>query len=240
MKNNVIKKCPFCNKEFIVNLNNKRQRNKKTCGDQSCRSKLSMQNKKEKRICIYCKEIFFTINTSNRQKCDKCRKKALTTCKYCKKIKPIRKGSKFCSKSCSINYNKQFKKEIKCFYCGKKFLKSKIYIFKNKNHFCSDICKNTYYNKKYKRSSLRYGDQWWDKRLLALERDGYKCLICESENNLQVHHFTKLKNFKNPNDAHYLNNLGTFCKKCHYKIEKKTDIINSYDKFINNYKKDIV
>lgn len=129
--------------------------------------------------------------------------------------------------------------ELKCDECKKVFKRSSMHVNKNKNKFCDKTCKHIYYQKHFdiKRYPSRYGDSWWYKRLNALERDK-KCLICNSQENLQVHHFIKLKFFHNSEDAHFINNLGTFCRSCHYKVEKMN--YNSYDHFINNYNKDIV
>ena len=44
-------------------------------------------------------------------------------------------------------------------------------------------------------------------------RDGFKCLVCDSKNNLEVHHIDNNKRNDKPE------NLATLCRKCHYKIE---------------------
>ena len=58
--------------------------------------------------------------------------------------------------------------------------------------------------------------------------------MCSSTEKLEVHHFIKMKYFKNVEEAHFEDNLGTFCNTCHYKVEK----IN-YTSY-TNYMKDIV
>jgi len=47
-----------------------------------------------------------------------------------------------------------------------------------------------------------------------LERDDFKCTICDSEKNLEVHHI----NGRNIENSNNLGNLATVCKKCHQKI----------------------
>lgn len=55
---------------------------------------------------------------------------------------------------------------------------------------------------------------WREKRLTILKRDNYKCTVCESKHNLQVHHsyyFSKyLQPWKYPD-----NSLLTLCERCH-------------------------
>lgn len=223
--------CIICNKEFYV-MNNKRSLKKITCGNQSCRSKLSIQKQRVNRTCILCEKEFSTLKSSKRLKCDKCRKKDWITCKICNNKPIAKKGSKTCSKKCAAILGSKKKIIVNCHYCNKDFLRSSMHVNNEKNQFCSEICKITHFNNLYKRSSKDYGDTWWDKRVYALERDKYKCLLCNSENKLQVHHFIKKKLFDDPNNAHYLENLGTFCQQCHYKIEKQNHI-KSYSQFIN-------
>lgn len=66
-----------------------------------------------------------------------------------------------------------------------------------------------------------FDPRWKSKRKEILLRDGNKCVICKSEENLQVHHrqyhFSRtLNEFKNPWE--YSNNLMiTLCENCHQK-----------------------
>ena len=68
---------------------------------------------------------------------------------------------------------------------------------------------------------LLFDPRWKAKRLEILERDMKRCVICKSENNLQVHHrqyhfSTILNSFKNPWE--YENRLLiTICESCHQK-----------------------
>jgi group II intron reverse transcriptase/maturase len=57
-----------------------------------------------------------------------------------------------------------------------------------------------------------------DLRLLALERDGYKCCECKeavTNRTAQVDHKRAVSRFKRPVDANRLENLQTFCIPCH-------------------------
>lgn len=66
-----------------------------------------------------------------------------------------------------------------------------------------------------------FDPRWKSKRKEILERDQSKCVICKSDNNLQIHHrqyhFSRTLNvFKNPWE--YDNSLMvTLCERCHQK-----------------------
>lgn len=231
----VTKNCIICNKKFI-SIENK---NFKTCGSNSCRAKYGYLKRSEERTCQICGKKFRKAKSSNQQNCEKHRKHIKNVCIICGKNCITKKGSKTCSRQCAGKYAKSKNiKTIRCSNCHQLFQRSNMFINKESHQFCSKACKYIYYeiHSSKKRLPSRYDDEWWHKRLHAIERDKC-CLLCGSTKNLQVHHFIKLKYFKNPNDAHFINNLCTFCQKCHYKVEKQN--FYSYNNFIHNYK-DIV
>ncbi|MGC8866143.1 MAG: HNH endonuclease [Bacteroidales bacterium] len=69
--------------------------------------------------------------------------------------------------------------------------------------------------------SLLQTSEWQQRREEILRRDGYRCRVCNSSDNLQVHHRqyhydTQHDSFKKPweyDDA----NLITLCESCHKK-----------------------
>jgi 5-methylcytosine-specific restriction endonuclease McrA len=65
-----------------------------------------------------------------------------------------------------------------------------------------------------KSASLR--SEFREKRLLALKRDGYKCVKCGATENLHVHHIIALSK-DGTND---LGNLVTLCPSCHAEEHK--------------------
>ncbi|MFD1991893.1 HNH endonuclease [Paenibacillus nicotianae] len=67
------------------------------------------------------------------------------------------------------------------------------------------------------------------------ERDGHKCLVCESEVDLHIHH----KIPRNLGGVHHLDNLVTLCASCHGVIEQ-VDVQKSFNKGLSNYKKNLI
>ena len=62
-----------------------------------------------------------------------------------------------------------------------------------------------------------YNDEiYLSNRVLAFERDGWKCTKCGSRDNLQAHHIESVPKGKfDPMEIHRLGNLQTLCAKCH-------------------------
>jgi len=84
-------------------------------------------------------------------------------------------------------------------------------------HYSTSPCKSS----KTTTAKEQYHQQlehplWLKKRLVILERDGYKCRLCGSSSNLQVHHI-KYSNGKNAWEYPNLD-LITLCKECHSKV----------------------
>lgn len=71
-----------------------------------------------------------------------------------------------------------------------------------------------------RRHSLYYAylhsDEWKYRKTQALKRAGYRCSLCGTGKNLEVHHIT-YKNLFNEND----DDLLAVCKNCHNKIHEK-------------------
>lgn len=59
------------------------------------------------------------------------------------------------------------------------------------------------------------GPNWKSQRLLALHRDGHKCLACGSVKQLTVNHIIPFRLFASHVEANDLANLATLCRPCH-------------------------
>lgn len=80
---------------------------------------------------------------------------------------------------------------------------------KSKPKSIAQMCREAY-NTTYREFLLT--DYWKAVRKKVLRRDGYKCVICKSNIQLQVHH----DSYKNHYKEHlHLEDLMTLCKKCH-------------------------
>ena len=69
--------------------------------------------------------------------------------------------------------------------------------------------------KRDKRRNLKIVKLW---RKSCLERDGFKCLWCQSTDKLEVNHIIPLRDIKDIELLGQLDNGITLCRKCHLKI----------------------
>lgn len=127
--------------------------------------------------------------------------------------------------------------EIECEWCGTtaEFVPAEAEV----RRFCSDSCYKSWLsedrtgeawvgedNPAWSGGQERhrfYGPNWEEQREAALERDGYECLLCDSGDDLNVHHKTPIRNFDRSMDgwhrrANALDNLVTLCRSCHMKV----------------------
>lgn len=167
-------------------------------------------------------------------------------CLVCNKPLDNNRQKRFCSKVCqyagfSGSLNPMFKaakQRSTCKTCGKQFeyykgSSSGIYCSKS----CSDICSeriekmiaaktSSFLGKKDSviKARIRSGKRYllWVKNVL--KRDNYKCVLCGSRKEKQVHHLTpfsviyqevKMTGFKNIDWFYDLGNGQTLCKGCH-------------------------
>lgn len=226
----VIKKCKICNKEFTTK--NTKRCLKKQCCSASCSAKLGQMNNIGKTNCSIChKEITgskSTITQGLPLYCEDCTEfRYRLTCEKCnKEFMSKRPDNRFCSRECINKHNKDNTIEVRCVHCGKIYLQSSFNVYSEKNNYCSRRCNNNHYSLKHK---TRYGGTWTRRKKEISERDGHKCLMCGKTEELEQHHFIKLITFDNPNDAHYDENVGTFCKYCHKKVEGKYKSLTDFN-----------
>jgi len=125
--------------------------------------------------------------------------------------------------------------EVNCSNCGSEIIRTKSAVQKYDNFFCSDECKSEGFSEKYagkgnpryidgNSKQRNYGKGWRRARLKCLKRDNRICQNCETsetelENSLDVHHKTPVRKFKEPENAHTLDNLVSLCRSCHVSAE---------------------
>lgn len=158
-------------------------------------------------------------------------------CEICfNEFEPINSLQKFCSKECKrkslSNRNSarrslkrkmlfdQTEKIKKCLVCETEFEVKQQF---QRQKYCSENCSNKaerLFGKKREtdldyKNRTRYGGN----QFKVLERDEYKCSICENTNQLVIHHKDLSGQSDNPNNE--IDNLITLCRHCHINIHKK-------------------
>lgn len=225
----MLKKCIICQDEFKT-PNTKRGRNKKTCS-KSCSSKLGANNSYIYKNCSICSKSVKTRSSNMRPYCKDCstiRYSKQKVCVICDRtFNTGRHDGSTCSKVCASKLGSKKIVTINCAFCGKEFERASSTYVEGRRHFCSKACNSNQFSIE---NPTRYGGTWKRRRKEILIRDNQKCLLCDNLYNLQVHHFKKILTFSNPDDAHYNENVGTFCEECHKKIENKYESLTEFKK----------
>ena len=214
-KNIIELECKNCGKKFKIDINY-----------------IKSQNKRDQQV-VYCsKECMFEYLKRNQIEviCDMCNKNFL------KNKEQVKKNEKnFCSNECRLNYYNKFHRVVtKCDNCGKKISIKKSSFDNATTHFCDKKCFDEYRTSKkevYEEIAhyLRSCDKYKKWRRDVLKKDNYKCCICNSKENLQVHHIEELykiclkynfiiDDIENSYEFNDILNGITLCKKCHTKI----------------------
>lgn len=143
-------------------------------------------------------------------------------CEICDKyFRNSKADTRTCSRSCQTELRRRKVIKVKCYLCNLEFERPTSDVYEGKRVFCSKKCRD---NQHSLDNPSRYGTNWKSMRKKAIIRDNNKCTVCGKSDELEVHHLIKLKTFKNPNDANYLDNLKTVCNSCHKDLESK-DIV---------------
>ena len=193
---------------------------------------MNKPRKKEfKKVCLFCGKNYFGITEKSRFCSKNCEKsyyhkqnyvpkpvkyitKICPNCKnefQCETSKP---NKKFCSGTCRDMYykkygNKKSRENNKIIETLRSQIEIKVNEIINKSKSNGDTYNNT---------TLDYrllGDIPLEIRNIVLERDHNKCQICNSRNNLHIHHIVKRRN----GGSHYPDNLITLCASCHRHVE---------------------
>lgn len=240
------KKCEICD-GIVETVDTKRGRSVRTCS-KSCASKLAIIS--QKKIELPCKICGTTtqINQSARNLPVYCspncrKKKHHIKCVICEKMfYTSHHDSKTCSKPCACKLVSQKIVKYTCSSCKEVYERPSSLVRTKTNNFCSRKCASKHFSIGRLNTSQRYGKDWHIIRENRLRFDHYTCLSCMKHNSeldvrLEVHHVIPIKEFEQPDDGNYKENLRTLCSTCHHKVEKgkipcpphTVDSIHSYN-----------
>lgn len=192
------------------------------CRDETRKKRKESSREGVRKTCPFCGEEFNPSRSDQVYCTEKCREKAKWEKKktvLTERICPI------CGKSFMPSRNKQVCCSPKCSF-------RKIYLENSERHKQQskewrennperakelDRRKRERNKELYRQIDIKNHDEtrFGGNRQKALERDGYKCVLCGATENLAVHHKDDSGQTDNPN--HELDNLITVCNSCHTK-----------------------
>jgi hypothetical protein len=166
------------------------------------------------------------------------------TCKLCDSefsYYPSDKKGVYCSECVSLaegllpeNPSEKIERvTTECPSCGKELqvLQSRLER-QTRGIFCDQACHGEWLSEnivgenhhQWEGGTIKYGQKWWRIRRKALERDEHTCLNCgrnekHLEQNPDVHHINRVRDFDDKQDAHTLDNVITLCRSCHRNVE---------------------
>lgn len=155
-----------------------------------------------------------------------------------KGIKGFRKGHEHSEETKrKIGLALSRKHNFNCDYCGKGGQTSPSHYKKKKRHFCSTKCYANFRTEfmqphehpcwKGGITSMvqrgRGGRKYRMWRTMVLERDGYKCIWCDSKEQLEADHIKRWSDY--PKLRYNVDNGRTLCLKCHNKIRENKELI---------------
>ena len=156
-----------------------------------------------------------------RYKCKKCindknRKypKPTDTQQICKKCNIFKDFNQFeICKGCRTGFRNR------CKECRRKSYIKKGYSTLNRARYTKGHIPHTFIDGKSEEIYRKLIDTKYRRvKKMVLERDNYKCQVCDSNLKLQVHHKKTLR--EAPELSHNMDNLMTLCIKCHFKLHR--------------------
>lgn len=127
--------------------------------------------------------------------------------------------------------------EVECYICGESIEMHPCRLEYTEKFLCSDECFSKFQSERFSGANSphwkggpvgHYGSGWHKKREKKIKQDGEKCVGCgmtreehkrKYGQDLEVHHVQPVRKFENLERAHELENLETYCIKCHRKWE---------------------
>jgi len=99
---------------------------------------------------------------------------------------------------------------------------------RGKDHHAWKGGKGSYHHK------VRCTPEWREWRKSIYERDGYKCLDCGSNENLEPHHIIPVRDEQNRHLLFAITNGVSLCRECHMRTFKKEEsLVRIYSSLIS-------
>lgn len=135
---------------------------------------------------------------------------------------------RFCSRQCHGMSKRAPVVPVRCVQCSKQFPRKEWHARKTmgRGPFCGFQCYAEWQSQnmagpdnpawKGEPGNERNSAEWSRNRKACLERDGFRCRICSSTEDLAVHH--KIPWAPGQIDPHAMGNLVTLCERCHHRL----------------------
>ena len=154
--------------------------------------------------------------TGKNKKCENCDSIFYVCASVERRAKP-----RFCSSKCYVASRWGNRKERRiCVVCESVFIEARGTLRKCCSRNCR-IKRHAYNNTAEKSRFWRGGKcapyigEWKQRRIEALQRDGFICVTCGSGDRIQVHHIIPYRYSM----SHAITNLKTLCRSCHSREE---------------------
>ena len=212
------KQCAFCEKEFVVDGEHKKN---KFCSVECQKAAYKKEHPRKIYFCKLCgAPIILEGRNYKRIYCDNCKDKWRSYA-FSKKI------------------------TVKCAYCGKDIEATPSRVETYKHLYCDMGCMAKHYAIIYTGENSptwkggkghHYIGGFYTQRKLARKRDNYTCQLCniteeEYGKELSVHHIKNYRLFNDKVEANKLENLICLCEPCHRFVHSNS---NEHHIFINN------
>lgn len=234
-------KCDWCNGSFSRPLSQYNENGpnycSRECTDRAWDSRIE-------RVCEHCGGPFSVPRCRSHQRyCSRiCRTEAERVgieCANCGKKFTVPKSraneARFCDHDCQgewVKENHNYGVTKPCGWCGKPITRKPHQAKIKKRFFCDRGCYGHWRaenmvgekNPNWEGGGpWYYGENWYQKRREALDRDNQQCQSCGAchgdNTRLHVHHIIPLNDFETPEEANRLGNLVALCNSCHSRWE---------------------
>lgn len=214
----IYKTCKICEEQFY------HPKNTVKCCSDKCRLVLKERLKNVIHTCT-CKQCKSTFESKSQlakycsKECHYISRFVSKNCVICSSEYHGRKDSKTCSITCKNKLIRSNLEGLECFRCKQKFFRassSNGAAKKAGRAFCSHSCANKQHVYELYGTQNKYSSNWGKTRDTVFEIYGEKCVRCNKEQDIEVHHTIPKKFFKDePKLSDNVEYLIPLCQECH-------------------------